>query len=94
MTTLDVLPGKTDDVARIARDQIAWAAQQMPGYRGFLLLADEENGEALEITLWESEDALRSGEGRTFYQDHFAKLDGLLASEPGHETFEVAMIVP
>jgi hypothetical protein len=42
------------------RDNIISRARQIPGNAGVILLVDFTNGEALSVTLWENEEALRS----------------------------------
>jgi heme-degrading monooxygenase HmoA len=38
--------------------------REMDGFRGVISIVDSEGGEALAITLWESEEAMRASEAR------------------------------
>jgi heme-degrading monooxygenase HmoA len=44
------------------RDAVLPAVQAMPGFQRAYLLVDRDNGRSLSITVWESEDAMRSSE--------------------------------
>jgi len=47
-----------------SRDEVVPQVQATPGSSGVLLLLDREHGQALTITLWESEEALQASEQR------------------------------
>ena len=47
-----------------SRDEVVPQVQAAPGSCGVLLLLDREHGQALTITLWESEQALHASEQR------------------------------
>lgn len=57
--------GTTDQLDRSLRDteEISRKVDTMPGSLGMYYLVDREAGKALAITLWESEQAMRSSEG-------------------------------
>lgn len=46
------------------RDTLLAQLEQMPGFRDALLMVDREHGDALAITLWDSEQAMRESEER------------------------------
>jgi hypothetical protein len=53
--------GQLDEAAvEKMRDNILPQARQLPGNAGVILLVDFANGEAMSVTLWESEEALRT----------------------------------
>jgi len=47
-----------------SRDEVVPQVQATPGSSGVLLLLDRDHGQALTITLWESEQALQASEQR------------------------------
>jgi heme-degrading monooxygenase HmoA len=53
--------GRLDEAAvEKMRDNVFPRARQIPGNAGVILLADFASGEALSITLWDDEEALRA----------------------------------
>jgi len=51
-----------DEATANAREVILPALRELDGFAGALILADRPTGRSLAITLWETEDALRSSE--------------------------------
>lgn len=58
----DASPGRVEEIISRNRDGVLPAARQLEGFRGFFSLVDEEGGQALTLTLWESEEAERASE--------------------------------
>lgn len=54
-------PDKADDVIGRVRDIVAQYREQ-DGFERFTLLVDRANGEAIGISFWKSEDAMRAAE--------------------------------
>ena len=52
---------KLDEMTKVARKQLP-AAQELKGFRGFYYLIDRDNGKAMVISLWETEEDLRQVE--------------------------------
>jgi len=52
-TTADQLAG----LVQLSEDQIP-AVREVPGFRGFYLLADRQSGKVVSISLWDSDDDL------------------------------------
>jgi hypothetical protein len=53
---------RVDESIRRSQDEILPRARQMPGWTGVITLVDRSSGKTKLITLWESEDAMRSSE--------------------------------
>ncbi|HEX6263009.1 MAG TPA: hypothetical protein VF097_09205 [Actinomycetota bacterium] len=51
-----------DEASRNARENVAPALRELDGFAGMLVLADRGTGRSMAITLWETEEALRSSE--------------------------------
>jgi heme-degrading monooxygenase HmoA len=64
--------------------------QQMEGHRGATLLVDGENGKAITITYWETEEHLRSSAERANKLRQEASDTGGLSIQ-GVESYEVAL---
>jgi heme-degrading monooxygenase HmoA len=58
----DASPSRVEEIIRRNRDGVLPAARQLEGFRGFFSLIDEEEGRALTLTLWETEEAERASE--------------------------------
>ena len=62
VTTLEGPPDKVDDATRHVREQVLPQSQQMDGFKGFIALGDPQSGKLLGVSLWESEETMRSSE--------------------------------
>jgi heme-degrading monooxygenase HmoA len=78
-----------DELTKIAREQLP-AAHELPGFKGFSYLIDRDNGEALVISLWETEEDLRQLEADNAAIREHVKAEARLES-PLAEIFEVAL---
>jgi heme-degrading monooxygenase HmoA len=86
-------PEKIDDVIKVAQDSIRPAAQQQPGFKGWLVLTDRDRGKSFSVTLWETEDDMLAGEKSGYLQAQIAKLGEFLTGPPATEHMEVALQV-
>lgn len=82
-------PETTDDVAKVAQDSILPAAQQQPGFKGWLVVTDRDSGKGYSISLWETEDDMLAGEESGYLQEQIAKLGPFLTGPPTTEHMEV-----
>jgi heme-degrading monooxygenase HmoA len=62
VNTFEGSPEGFDDAARSVREETLPQIRQTPGNVGLIALGDRNSGRVLGITLWESEDAMRSSE--------------------------------
>jgi heme-degrading monooxygenase HmoA len=79
---------KLDEMTKIARDQLP-TARELPGFRGFSYLIDRDNGKALVISLWETEEDLHQVEANVASRERTAAAAGV--ESPPSELFEVAL---
>jgi heme-degrading monooxygenase HmoA len=79
---------KLDEMTKIARDQLP-TARELPGFRGFYYLIDRDNGKALVISLWETEEDLHQVEANVASRERTAAAAGV--ESPPSELFEVAL---
>jgi quinol monooxygenase YgiN len=54
---LETEPSRIDDVERVVREIVHPGIRDEPGFRGYIVLGDRETGEALGVTLWESDES-------------------------------------
>lgn len=84
-----VLPVNMNEAVRIYRDSVIPAAKEERGFRGALMLTDQDTGAGLSITLWESEADMHASEASGFYHEKLDKLDTLFISAPVRKHYEV-----
>ncbi len=96
ITTLQILPGKTEEAVRVFRDLVAPDFKLVKGFKNFSFLIDPKTGKAHNIILWETEaDAIAGGAGAGGaghdYQAHVAELATFLAGPATREIYAVSL---
>lgn len=92
VTTTQFSPYRLDESIHIAREQIAPAAQQQSGFKGYLMLVDRSTGKGITITLWEGEeDRDLTSPDSSYYRDAIGKIVPLLEDAPQVEDFELVI---
>jgi heme-degrading monooxygenase HmoA len=89
---VDTVRTSTDDAVAVFREAVVPAFRKQDGYGGCdLLLSDE--GKALVISLWETEDATDTGiaGGRSIFDEQIESFTAVYRSPPGRETYRVAV---
>jgi quinol monooxygenase YgiN len=61
---LATAPDRIGDVARVVREVVHPGIREEKGYVGYIVLGDRETGEALGVTLWESEEARKTSDAK------------------------------
>lgn len=56
-------PDKLTGLIKFSEEQLP-DTREAPGFKGFYLLADRQNGKVVSISLWDSDDDLRQFEAR------------------------------
>ncbi len=79
---------KLDELTKLTQEQLP-AAHELAGFRGFYYLVDRNNGKALMISLWETEEDLRQVEANTAQRERTAAEAGI--KSPQSEIFEVVL---
>ena len=69
------------------------AAKEEQGFRGALLLTDQDTGEGVSISIWESEDDMHASEASGYYHRKLDQLDALFISAPVRKHYEVSIQV-
>ena len=95
MTMAQAQPERFDEAVTAVQDTFVSAAQQKPGYRGFLLLTERDQQRLVGISLWESEADMQSSGGTSgYYQQQLAEFTDLLVTPATTTTHEVAVREP
>lgn len=83
---------KIDDGIRSVREQVLPLLQACDGFRGQLLLVDRQKGEAIGISLWDSEEQMQASEEKV-QQARQATADQVEASSaPDVNLYEMAVL--
>jgi heme-degrading monooxygenase HmoA len=92
MTVAQVQAERFDEALSAVQEAFLPAAQEQPGYRGFLLLTDRATQQLVGISLWETEAHLQSSGGASgYYQQRMNEFAALLTEPPTTTTHEVAV---
>lgn len=94
ITTTQFSPYRVEEAINIARELTLPAAQQQPGFKGYLMLVDRSTGKGLTITLWESEDdRLGTCPESVYYREAIGHIVPLLTEAPSVEDLELVIQV-
>ena len=61
---LETTPDRIEDVARVVREVVHPGISGEPGYVGYIVLGDRHSGNALGVTLWETDEARESSDAK------------------------------
>ena len=89
---IDSVRMSLDDALEVVRSSVVPALRNQQGYGGmYLLLTDE--GKALAISLWTTEEAAEAGtvDSRPLYEDEIERFTTIYRAAPGRETYRVAL---
>ena len=75
----------------VFKQQIAPALREQEGFEGVYVLATQE-GRALVMTLWESEEAMEAGLASGFYGEQVERFVTVFRSLPGRELYQVVHV--
>jgi len=89
--TVQFQSGKTQEAIDIFRDSVVPAQKAQKGYQGSYLMTDASSGQALALSLWESEADMLEGESTGYYQEQIAKLASLFTGAPDLNHYEVSV---
>ena len=92
VVSVQVEPAKLGEAVELYRDSVVPAAKDQDGFRGAVLLTDPESGNAISVTLWDSEEDLIRGQESGFYQDQLAKFADYLIRIPDQQGYEISVM--
>ncbi len=91
IVTVQIQPGRIDEVINVFRDSIKPASKQQKGNKGGYFLTNRETGKAISIALWESEADMAAGESSGYLREQIAKVASAFAAPPTTEHYEVSV---
>jgi heme-degrading monooxygenase HmoA len=77
-----------DDLIGLAERQLP-AARRRPGFRGFYLLADDETGKLINISLWDTREHMKEVARGTAAGIHDQGIEAAGGTSPRLDTYEV-----
>lgn len=89
---IDAVRMSLDEAVDVVRGSVVAALREQEGYGGmYLLLTDD--GRALAISLWTTEEAADAGtvDSRPLYESQIEKFTAIYRASPGRETYRVAL---
>jgi heme-degrading monooxygenase HmoA len=89
---IDAVRMSLDEAVDVVRGSVVPALRDQEGYGGmYLLLTDD--GKALAISLWTTEEAGEAGtvDSRPLYERQIEKFTAIYRASPGRETYRVAL---
>ena len=90
VTLAQLQPGKVDELLQFLRENVVPAAQAQQGFKGLLLLTDENTNKGIAIALWETEAEMEAGEANDgYYTVQLARGAHFFAVPPVRETYQV-----
>ena len=90
MGRVSVSGDKADDMISHVRDTVVPRYEGADGFKGFTLLMDRSGGEAIGISFWESEDAMRASD-ELGDQARSGAAEAGSGSDQGKQHYEVAI---
>jgi heme-degrading monooxygenase HmoA len=91
ISTLQLDASRVDDAVSRVKEQVVPDLEQTDGFKGFTLMVDRQSGEAVGVSFWESEDAMRASEEMGESARQQAGEAGGASAEPQVGRYEVAI---
>ena len=90
VTLAQLQPGKVDELLHFLHDNVVPAAQAQQGFKGLLLLTNDNTNKGIAIGLWETEaDMVASEASDGYYTVQLARVAHFFATPPVRETYQV-----
>ena len=94
VTLAQLQPGKVGELLQFLRDNVVSAAQAQRGFKGLLLLTDDNTNKGIALALWETEaDMVASEASDGYYTVQLARGARFFAAPPVREAYQVSINV-
>jgi heme-degrading monooxygenase HmoA len=80
---------RIDAAKKIFEESVIPLCKNQEGFQGAFFLADQDSGNCIPITIWESEEDMLATEQSAFFQEQIIKFMPFFTSPPTREGFEV-----
>jgi heme-degrading monooxygenase HmoA len=88
---IDTLTISMDRALERFKAQVLPALRAQPGYRGLIVLQNEE-GRGMLVSFWESEAAAQAGVASGYYDEQVRKFVTIYRQPPGRDHYEVTVV--
>jgi heme-degrading monooxygenase HmoA len=90
VTLAQLQPGNVDELLQFLHDNVVPAAQAQQGFKGLLLLTNDNTNKGIAIGLWETEaDMVASETSEGYYTVQLARGAQFFAAPPVREAYQV-----
>ncbi len=93
VVTVQVQPGKLEELLGVLQEQVVPAAQHQPGFRGLMSLTDQGTGKGIAISLWATEADLVASETSGYLQEVRSMTAPFYVMPPFREVYQVSLNV-
>jgi heme-degrading monooxygenase HmoA len=94
VTLAQLQPGMIDELIQFLRDNVVPAAQAQQGFKGLLLLTDDNTNKGIAVALWEAEADMAASESSDgYYSVQLARGAHFFAAPPVREAYQVTLQV-
>ena len=94
VTLAKLQPGKVDELLQFLGENVVPAAQAQQGFKGLLLLTDDNTNKGIAIALWETEADMAASEASDgYYTVQLARGTHFFAAPPVREAYQVPIQV-
>ncbi|MCK4557078.1 MAG: hypothetical protein KAU47_06130 [Candidatus Aminicenantes bacterium] len=91
LTIFRISPDRVDEGTKLYKESVLPAAREQKGYRGANVMVDRKTGNAVTITLWESEKDAVENEKNRYYLEQVAKFRTFYKKPPIREGYEIVI---
>ena len=90
VTLAQIQPGKIDELTHFLRDNVVPAAKTQQGFKGLLVLTDENTNKGIAIALWETAAAMATSEASDgYYTVQLARGAHFFAAPPERSVYQL-----
>ncbi len=89
IVSAQIVGGKREEAVRLWQEKVAPAFRDLKGFREGFLLTSPNKGSYVSVSLWETEADAEAFESSGLYQQLIDKFEGVFATAPVRELYEL-----
>ena len=94
VTLAQLQPGKVEELLQFLQENVVPAAKAQQGFKGLLLLTDENTNKGIAVALWETKADMAASEAPDgYYTKQLARGAHFFAAPPAREAYQVTLQV-
>lgn len=83
-------PGKADQMVETFKSAVLPLIREREGFKNAYVLVDRDANRGIAITLYDTKEQVDALLSSGFFQEQVAKFEGVFASQPKREVYEIA----